>query len=50
MEFLSEKFVFKSLLSKNSDFYMGVGGVLEYVMEMLDNEFFYSKVLVGKCV
>ncbi|XP_069483842.1 ALX homeobox protein 1 [Ambystoma mexicanum] len=49
MEFLGDKFGLKSQPGKNSDFFLGSGG-LEHVMETLDNESFYSKNPAGKCV
>ncbi|XP_066445957.1 ALX homeobox protein 1 [Eleutherodactylus coqui] len=48
---LSDKFSIKTQNSKaGSDFYMGAGGALEHVMDPLDNDSFYNKNPVGKCV
>lgn len=48
---LSDKFSIKTQNSKaGSDFYMGAGGALEHVMDTLDNDSFYNKNPVGKCV
>ncbi|XP_073412969.1 ALX homeobox protein 1 [Dendrobates tinctorius] len=48
---LSDKFSLKPQGGKaGSDFYLGAGGALDHVMDTLDNDSYYSKTPVGKCV
>ncbi|XP_077117210.1 ALX homeobox protein 1 [Ranitomeya variabilis] len=48
---LSDKFSLKTQGGKaGSDFYLGAGGALDHVMDTLDNDSYYSKNPVGKCV